>query len=50
MLAGSLCSPDCIAAVRITSTVTVGMHMVPGRAITEATVSGLNTDSSLARA
>ena len=42
--------PGCIAAARITSTVTVAMHKVPGRAITEAAVPGLNTDSTVARA
>ena len=41
-------APGCTAAVRITSTVTVAMHKVLGRAITEAAVPGLNTDSTAA--
>ena len=41
-------APGCTAAARITSTVTVAMHKVPGRAITEAAVPGLNTDSTVA--
>ena len=39
--------PVCTAATRITSTVTVAMHKVPGRAITGAAVPGLNTDSTI---
>ena len=43
-------APVCTAATRITSKVTVAMHKVPGRAITGAAVSGLDTDSTIARA